>query len=117
MNSRMKGTLGEQMAARYLREKGYLVCAANYSYGSGEIDIIAEKKKLMCFVEVKTRIQGGMYPPADAVDYKKQENIKSSAAAYMNSFSLKNKMRYDIIEVILSDNNDLVSINHIKDAF
>ena len=65
MNSRMKGTLGEQMAARYLREKGYLVCAANYSYGSGEIDIIAEKKKLMCFVEVKTRTQGGMYPPAD----------------------------------------------------
>ena len=51
------------------------------------------------------------------VDYKKQENIKSSAAAYINSFSIKNKIRYDIVEVILSDNNDLVSINHIEDAF
>ena len=58
-----------------------------------------------------------MYAPADAVDYKKQENIKSSAAAYINSFSIKNKIRYDIVEVILSDNNDLVSINHIEDAF
>lgn len=117
MNSKMKGALGEQLAARFLRKKGYLICAANYSYGTGEIDIIAEKKKIMCFVEVKTRTQGGMYAPADAVDYKKQENIKSSAAAYMNGFSLKNKIRYDIIEVILSDNNDLVSINHIKNAF
>lgn len=117
MNTKMKGALGEQLAARYLRKKGYLICSANYSNGTGEIDIIAEKRKTICFVEVKTRTQGCMYAPADAVDYKKQENIKSSAAAYMNGFSLKNKIRYDIVEVILSDNNDLLSINHIKNAF
>ena len=117
MNTKLKGAMGEQFAARHLREKGYNICSANYSYGTGEIDIIAEKKKVICFVEVKTRTQGGMYAPADAVDYKKQENIKSSAAAYINSFSIKNKIRYDIVEVILSDNNDLVSINHIENAF
>lgn len=109
--------MGEYFAARHLREKGYNIYSANYAYGTGEIDIIAEKKKTICFVEVKTRKQGSLYAPADAVDYKKQENIKSSAAAFMNNFSLNNKMRYDIVEVILGDNNDLVSINHIENAF
>lgn len=117
MNSKLVGAYGEQVAARYLRLNGYKILAANYSTGVGEIDIIAEMKKVICFIEVKTRKEGGLFSPADAVDYHKQENIKGSAAAYMNRFSLKNKMRFDIIEVLVSDNTEVISINHIENAF
>ena len=117
MNTKLVGAFGEQVAARYLRENGYSILAANYYTGVGEIDIIAQKKKEICFVEVKTRKEGGLFSPADAVDFHKQENVKGSAAAYMNKFSLKNKMRFDIIEVLLSDNGELSRINHIKNAF
>ena len=117
MNIGKIGKSGEDRVAAFLRSKGYKIVNRNYQCRFGEIDIIAERREYIVFVEVKTRTQGGMYAPADAVDYKKQENIKSSAAAYINSFSIKNKIRYDIVEVILSDNNDLVSINHIEDAF
>lgn len=117
MNSKLVGAYGEQVAARHLRVNGYKILAANYYTGVGEIDIIAEKKNVICFIEVKTRKEGGMFSPADAVDHRKQENVKGSAAAYMNKYSLKNKMRYDIIEVIVSDKNELQSINHIENAF
>ncbi len=117
MNTRLVGAYGEQTAASYLRANGYSILAANYRAGTGEIDIVAEKKKTVCFVEVKTRKDGGMFAPAEAVDIRKQQNLKSAAAAYINRFQVKNKTRFDIIEVIIGDNNELKSINHIEDAF
>ena len=74
MNSSLLGAFGEQYAARFLREEGYEIWSANYKTDSGEIDIIALKDNIVCFVEVKTRQVGGMLSPATAVDIKKQEN-------------------------------------------
>ncbi len=119
MNTKLIGAYGEQIAARYLRGEKYSIIAANYVAGTGEIDIIAQKGKVICFVEVKTRKEGGMFDPAQAVNYHKQNNIKSAASAYMNRYKLKNETRFDIIEVLLSENDvyNVMSINHIKDAF
>lgn len=116
MDNILLGAFGEQQAAKYLRAEGYNIYAANYSTYVGELDIVALKDGIMCFVEVKTRQVGGMTAPADAVDYRKQQNIKGSAAAFMNSFSLKFDMRFDIVEVLV-ENNSVVGINHIKNAF
>ena len=119
MNTKLIGAYGEQLAARYLRAQRYKILAANYRAGTGEIDIIAEKRKVICFIEVKTRKEGGMFAPADAVDFHKQNNIKSAASAYMNRFKLKNEVRFDIIEVFLSEENpyNVIKINHIPNAF
>ena len=117
MNSKLIGAFGEQVAAKYLRNNKYIILAANYRTSVGEIDIIAQKKDVICFVEVKTRKEGGMFSPAEAVDFHKEENIRGSAAAYMNKLNLKNKIRYDIVEVVLGYNNEVVNINHIENAF
>ncbi len=116
MNSSLLGAFGEQYAARFLREEGYEIWSANYKTDMGEIDIIACKDNIACFVEVKTRQVGGMLSPATAVDAKKQENIKSSAANYINKYKVENKVRYDIIEVLVNGTS-LSEINHIKNAF
>lgn len=116
MNSNLLGVFGEQYAARFLRKEGYEIWSANYKTNVGEIDIIAHKDGVVCFVEVKTRQAGGMLPPAAAVDFEKQENIRSSAACYINKYKLKNKIRYDIIEVLVNGSS-LSEINHIKNAF
>ena len=116
MNSSLLGAFGEQYAARFLRREGYEIWSANYKTDVGEVDIIAQKDNIVCFVEVKTRQVGGMLPAAAAVDIKKQENIKSSAANYINKFKIKNKVRYDIIEVLVNG-TVLAEINHIKNAF
>ncbi len=116
MNNILLGALGEQSASRYLRTEGYKIIAANYKTYVGELDIVAEKDDIFCFVEVKTRQKGTMLPPSEAVDYRKQENIKGSAAAFLNSYNIKKEVRYDIVEVIV-DGRKVISINHIKNGF
>lgn len=49
------GKLGENIAAEYLKRKGYSIIARNFYCKMGEIDIIAKEKHEIVFVEVKTR--------------------------------------------------------------
>ncbi len=117
MNTKLVGALGEQTAARYLRREGYTIKAANFKTNVGEIDIIAEKGNALCFVEVKTRTVGGMLPPREAVDINKQENIKSTAAAYISKYKLAKLVQYDIFEVMIDSNLKVVETNYIPNAF
>ncbi len=117
MNPKLVGAFGEQKAARYLREKGYEIFSSNFYIGSGELDIVAFKDSILCFAEVKTRREGGMFSPAEAVDFNKKENLKSAASAYMNKYKLKYDFRFDIIEVLIDEDFNVTDINHIENAF
>ena len=110
------GYYGEIIASRYLRDHGYIILSAHYSCKLGEIDLIAEDKKYISFVEVKTRSDGMMYSPADAVDFAKRSKIISTAQIYLKDYDMKRQPRFDIIEVYLKDEKP-VKINHIENAF
>lgn len=112
------GARGEQLAARYLRDKGYEIFASDFSTSLGETDIIAVSSDgSYCFIEVKTRAPGGMFPPADAVDIPKQNRLVNNAAAFLSRYKINSvSIRFDIIEVILHDLYT-AEINHIEDAF
>ena len=116
MNSRLLGAFGEQEAAKYLRSKGYKIMTANFKTYVGELDIIAETKDNICFVEVKTRTEGAMLPPSSAVNSHKEKNIAGRALMYINRYKVKKQPRYDIIEIIVSENK-VLSLNHIEGAF
>ena len=64
MKNSLIGAYGEHLAAKFLREDNYDIKAANFKTYTGEIDLIAEKNGVICFVEVKTRQIGGMSSPA-----------------------------------------------------
>lgn len=113
--SKRTGLLGELYAGRFLRKRGYKILASNFKSKSGEIDIAALKDDVVAIVEVKTRRENSLFPPSEAVDRKKEENIKSTAAYFMSSLKLENEIRFDIIEVIIS--SDKYKIRHIKNAF
>ena len=69
MNVKRKiGDFGEDLAARYMIEKGYEILCRNFSKPYGEIDIIAIKDDIICFVEVKTR-KSTQYGYPRAVSY------------------------------------------------
>lgn len=116
-DKRLLGAFGEQRAALFLRENGYRILSANFRCECGEIDVIAEKDGIICFVEVKTRTEGAMLPPSSAVGIHKMKNITSAADVYMGKYGLKNDVRFDIVEVITDKNGALLSVNHIKNAF
>ena len=119
-DNKRKGKMGEIVAARYLRKIGVNVLAANYATHFGEIDIIARDGDTIAFIEVKTRNPATMIKrPAYCVDYEKQHRIKLTAAEFVKRYSLKNKFRFDIIEVYIGDGDtiDTAKVEYIKDAF
>lgn len=110
------GRLAEKRAANYLREKGYVILDGNYRTRFGEIDIIAEKKGIIAFVEVKMRSEGSIASPKEFVDSGKQKRIIAAAAQYITNFKIKSQPRFDVIEVFCA-NNEIKSFKHLENAF
>ena len=54
------GRIGEDLVARWLKSKGYIILRQNYRCDYGEIDIVAENPKVIAFVEVKTRKENSL---------------------------------------------------------
>ncbi|HRY97467.1 MAG TPA: YraN family protein [Bacteroidales bacterium] len=109
------GRQGEDLAAAYLKEKGFRIRERNWRSGRNEVDIIAEKGDLMIFVEVKTRRPGSMMPPASAVDRAKQANIIRAADVYIRRYDLDVNARFDIISI--ETNGSETRLEHIDEAF
>jgi putative endonuclease len=121
---RKTGILGEDLAEKYLQEKGYVIVQKNFRTRLGEIDIIAisPDKKFLCFVEVKTRKQILFGEPIEAVDEKKARKIFSVAEEFLSShhriqdLEVKNlDVRFDVISVEIT--HDDIKIEHIENAF
>ena len=117
------GSLGEDLAVEFLEKKGYKILERNWRSGRYEIDIIAEKRDCVSFIEVKTTSSDSAESfklPCEAVDRKKRENIISAARAYATLrkktiFDLTEDYRFDIIEVYL--NREKPEINYLENAF
>lgn len=116
--SKIAGLRGEQFAAREYAARGYTIISANFVSYIGEIDIIVQdKKKNLCFVEVKTRSADTLFPPSEAVDTAKQARIISTAKTFIKQTGIKYRnVRFDIAEVLLR-NLYAADINIIENAF
>ncbi len=118
-NLRRKGKFYETEVADYLRKKGYNIIKRNYWTRFSEIDIIAEdiSKPLLVFIEVKSRDANKKVHPFEAVDERKQRKIILAAQQYLTDNNIKNfYIRFDVVGVIL-DNNKIVKIEILQDAF
>jgi len=76
------GKAAENSAARFLKSKGYKILERNYKNKFGEIDIIAEHKGVISFLEVKARHSLGLGMPQEAVTASKQRQISKVAVYY-----------------------------------
>ncbi len=115
----MIGKIGECMAQKYLRSKGFNILNNNYSSRYGEIDIVATKDECLVFVEVKFRKENSMVSGLEAVDKRKQEKITKTALVYLSKFNKDVDTRFDVIE-ITDQNSEKVSagsVIHIENAF
>ena len=112
MNKREYGAEGERAARDFLVASGYRILAMNYRRPCGEIDIIARKRGVTAFVEVKRRSSGRFGRPAEAVTPAKRQHIMRAAMVYMQENDMQDAaMRFDIIELTGAD------IRHIENAF
>lgn len=109
------GKLGEQIAAVFLREKGYQILARNYRFKRSEIDIICRKKELLIFVEVKTRSSKAFGEPETFVSHNQQEAIIRAAEEYILNNDWKGNIRFDIIAIYKRGKEE--ELTHLEDAF
>jgi len=117
--AKLLGAWGEDVAASYLKKRGYTVIGRNYSCRLGEIDIIAEKGKYIAFVEVKMRKNDRFAPAAEFVTEAKQRRVMLAAELWLSQNETQRQPRFDVIEVYAPDgfHTKKPIINHIEDAF
>lgn len=109
------GQKGEDLAADHLKKNGFKILSRNWKWGKHEIDIIAENKEMIVFVEVKTRTDDYQMHPVSAVTKEKQRSIIWAADGYLQKFNINKEGRFDIITIIKTGNS--FRIDHIEDAF
>lgn len=123
MTTKDIGDIGEEIACQYLKKDKYKIVARNSHFSHNEIDIVAEDKDYIVFVEVKTRsvspeYQFPLYSPASAVTKSKQARLIEAASAYMRQNKTQKQPRMDVVEVLLDKKTkEVIRINHIRNAY
>lgn len=111
------GRLGEKMAVRFLRSRGYNIFKNNYSCPLGEIDIVAEHGNCLVFVEVKTRTSERFGPPLSSITWQKERHIIRNCLFYLKRHSAMDRLwRIDVIGIMLSSEGKLETLEHVKNA-
>lgn len=109
-----RGKTGEDLAVKYLEQRGYRVLDRNYTTDIGEVDIFVTDEKSLIAVEVKSRLSLEYGTPAEAVGHEKVRKISQVASQYIKQYRLFGvPVRFDVIEVYLNDKK----VNHIVNAF
>lgn len=119
-NAKALGVKGENAVAEYLRQHGYIIVKRNWKDKFGEIDIIAENKNCVAFVEVKTRKAGSMVSGEEAVDEAKQRRVRNTGIMFIKRFNTELPARFDVAEVTVSkdtDGKEKWMLKYTKNAF
>jgi len=95
-----RGHHAEWLAAFLLQLKGFRIAARRFKTPSGEVDLIAQKKDLILFVEVKARTSH--QAALDSVNQTAQRRIEAAAMWWLGQRSDAGKLswRFDVITVV-----------------
>lgn len=117
--SKLTGAWGEAVAAEYLRKKHYKIIANGYHSRFGEIDLIAQNRKFLVFVEVKLRKTSRFAQAREYVDTRKQDKLRITASIYLSQNPTNLQPRFDIIEVYAPEGTETAApvVYHMEDAF
>jgi len=117
INRKAIGDKGEKRALIFLVEQGFNILETNYRSKVGEIDIIAGRKNLIAFIEVKTRQSSRFGNPEEAVNRKKMRKIIKTAKYYLlvNNLYDKSDVRFDVLSI--KEYKQDVKIEYFENAF
>ena len=125
MNSKQMGLFGEKIARDYLEKKGYKILDQNYSRKQssgpikGEIDIVAKRRDVIAFVEVKA-LTGNNQPisPEEKVNFPKQRKIIKTAQSWLieKRIPLGSKWQIDIISIKIDLESKKAKIRHFENC-
>ena len=111
------GQASELLAERYLQGKGYRILARNLRTSLGELDLVAEDRGVLVFVEVKARATEAFGGAALAVDRRKQAKLVRLASQYLAQRHLSDRScRFDVV-LVQGLPSSQSRIEHLQNAF
>ena len=110
------GRAGESHIAKFLEGRGCRILKRNYRCRFGEIDIIAENDAYLLFVEVKTREEGSLVNPFEAVTPAKQQKIVLTAGQYLVEHPTGKQPRFDV-GAVLTRRGRIIGEDYLENAF
>jgi putative endonuclease len=117
MERKQYGNEAESRAVEFLEAEGYVIRDRNVSYRYGELDVVAEKDGVLCFVEVRMRSSGVNGEPQLTVMSVKQHKVVKAAMGYLQRHRLMGRtmVRFDVIAV--TGRGASAQLEHIPNAF
>lgn len=115
MNRCEIGRNAEQLAAGFLRARGYDIWKTNWRWGKRELDLVATYQRTLVIVEVKSMKGNRINHPYEVVDPRKQRNILLAAEGFIRVFHSHLPTRFDVIAVWYHKGG--IEIEHMEDAF
>ena len=117
MRRRDTGILGEKLAKDFLKKRGYHIWETNYRCPEGEIDIIAQHKDYLVFVEVRTKKSLEFGSPQESITPAKMKRLIAIATQYRQTHSnLPALWRIDVVAIELNQKGKLSRIELIENA-
>ena len=124
-NTKVIGDLGETIAVQYLQQRGFTILDTNYWHKWGEIDIIAEKRLMVHFVEVKTvsyetrkklqeALMGETWRPEEQVHKRKIHQIEKALETWFEKTGHKGDFQIDVLAVRMVQKEKYATVNQIE---
>lgn len=115
MGKRELGQYGENLAAEFLKRRGFEIIEKNFHTRWGEIDVIARHGRSLHFVEVKTRSSTACGEPEEAITFFKRQRLLGAAKMYLlaRNVELPN-YQIDSIGIIIGSENQEPAIRYCE---
>ncbi len=117
MNRQEVGKLGEKLAQKFLKKKGYHIRETNFRCREGEIDFVAQQKDYLVFVEVRTKSNLDFGTPEESITQSKKEKLIASALTYISTHqNLPSLWRIDVVAIEVDQKGKSKRIELIENA-
>jgi putative endonuclease len=110
------GNKGEDIAEKWLAEKGYTILHRNWRFKHWEVDIIASLGKKLHFVEVKTRTSYRFGKPEESITKDKMSNLKNAAEEYLYQNPEWKYIQFDVMAITLKE-EEVLEVFLIEDVY
>ena len=122
VTAREQGEYTENLACKYLVDKGFKLIEKNFNCRVGEIDLIMKDNDSLVFVEVRYRRSNSFGSGAESITTSKQSKLIKTASLYLQQHAKLNKYptRFDVVSItgfIETDNINNIDFDWIENAF
>lgn len=93
------GQTGEDLAHTFLEKRGYRILARHFTCREGEIDLVAERRKVLVFIEVKYRRSDRFGSALESITREKLRRVRAAAAVYRQRTRDRRPYRFEVVAI------------------